>query len=773
MFYYSASNIFLIKYSQKNRKYINSLIVIMNKHKIIIPLIVVLLLLFSCNRNRNKNLQNKRELQKVENLKSFAKLYGYVRYFYPSDEASLVDWDKFICYGIEKVSEAKSKEELKTLLKQLFQPIAPQMNIYFSENKILKQKCDTTSDDKTLVTWQYKGLGLYKGSIYQNVRLGRVNLSELDYGISREFTENDFSKKRFELRINGLSANSTVEKIDLLSYVSNESNFIDTKLDTIVNGNVFQNLIIRGYFPENTKYVKLNIKLMGEGNIEIQRIKFLLFDEDNKADTLIFVDKDWDIDELNNWEISGIGYTYHIDSSKMATVLQIKSEEDVISGSIFKKSATLCEVVNKDLGNDLLCQIPLALNLPKEEPTFFKSDFDSLNNRIQNIKIEKTTANEETTRIGAVIVAWNIYKHFYPYFDVIPQNDWDVILGKTLAKAISDKNEQECLLTLRKMSSYLYDGHAVVMHKFTKSLKRLPIQFDYIDNKIVVVKSNNKNIKRGDILVEIDGSSANEIFNNLMALSSGSPQWKKVRAFMYFTLDDTNKIFDLKIKRDNNILTIQANRKGVFPEYQTKKAISKLQNNVYYVDLNRVTMKELNSKLADISTGKGVIFDLRGLQHSKIYPEFIGHFTDNTVLSQIWNIPEIIYPDMENIVGYDTSGRWIISPLKPKIKGKVVFLANENAISYSESFLSIIKYYHLATIVGTPTAGANGDINVFRTMGGFVFVFTGTKVLNQDYTQHHLRGVKPDIFVSPTIESIKNGRDEILEKGIEIIKNKI
>ena len=31
----------------------------------------------------------------IENLLAFAKLYGYVRYFHPSDAASSIDWERF------------------------------------------------------------------------------------------------------------------------------------------------------------------------------------------------------------------------------------------------------------------------------------------------------------------------------------------------------------------------------------------------------------------------------------------------------------------------------------------------------------------------------------------------------------------------------------------------------------------------------------------------------------------------------------------------------
>ena len=50
--------------------------------------------------------------QQINNPKTFAKLFGYVRYFYPGDEASGIDWDKFAIYGCSMVDKCKSQQVL-------------------------------------------------------------------------------------------------------------------------------------------------------------------------------------------------------------------------------------------------------------------------------------------------------------------------------------------------------------------------------------------------------------------------------------------------------------------------------------------------------------------------------------------------------------------------------------------------------------------------------------------------------------------------------------
>ena len=49
---------------------------------------------------------------------------------------------------------------------------------------------------------------------------------------------------------------------------------------------------------------------------------------------------------------------------------------------------------------------------------------------------------------------------------------------------------------------------------------------------------------------------------------------------------------------------------------------------------------------------------------------------------------------------------------KPYLGNKnVVFMTNGSAISYAESYMGYIEGYKLATIIGQPTAGTNGNTN--------------------------------------------------------------
>ena len=150
--------------------------------------------------------------------------------------------------------------------------------------------------------------------------------------------------------------------------------------------------------------------------------------------------------------------------------------------------------------------------------------------------------------------------------------------------------------------------------------------------------------------------------------------------------------------------------------------------------------------------------------------ELISHLLNEKDTSNSWmRIPKIIYPDQENITGYENHG-WDLEPKEPYLGDKkVVFITDGRAISYAESYMGFIEGYNLATIVGQPTAGTNGNLNSFNLLGDFYISWTGMKVLKHDGSQHHAIGVLPDIYVTKTVEGVKSGKDELLEKAIEVI----
>ena len=60
--------------------------------------------------------------QEIDNTASFARLYGVVRYFYPSDAAAALDWNHFAVHGVRQARAAGDVKALETALRALVRP---------------------------------------------------------------------------------------------------------------------------------------------------------------------------------------------------------------------------------------------------------------------------------------------------------------------------------------------------------------------------------------------------------------------------------------------------------------------------------------------------------------------------------------------------------------------------------------------------------------------------------------------------------------------------
>ena len=91
----------------------------------------------------------------IDNVAAFARLYGVTRWFYPSDAAAALDWDRFAIEGIRRVRGARTQAQLETRLKQLFAPLGPGIEI----GAALPRRPTEGPRNPELIAWHYQGPG--------------------------------------------------------------------------------------------------------------------------------------------------------------------------------------------------------------------------------------------------------------------------------------------------------------------------------------------------------------------------------------------------------------------------------------------------------------------------------------------------------------------------------------------------------------------------------------------------------------------------------------
>ena len=435
---------------------------------------------------------------------------------------------------------------------------------------------------------------------------------------------------------------------------------------------------------------------------------------------------------------------------------------------IFEYSPKPGEAINKEIIPGIFCCVPLSLNKDYNTDVLYSDKKFKLLKQQTDLISDTLTTNNKFVRLADVIITWNYIQHFYPYFNVV-ERDWDEVLLETLSESLRDKNKDEFLLTLRQMMSHLNDGHGYVQD-LNANDGRLPVKLDLVESQVIVISSKDSSkFKIGDIFLEIDDKNIKKELLKAEKYISGSKQWKRNRALNQICIGPKNIKTKIKLLRNKDTIICFALKDYDRYLKSDKPKFMEFDNNIFYVNLNNSLMKDIDIHIDKIIEAKGVIFDLR------VYPEnnheILSYLIDKKTSQNWMQVPQIIYPDHKNF-RFKKFG-WKLKPKYPQIKGEIVFITSSRAISYAESVLGFVEGYNLGEIVGQQTAGANGNVVCFSLPGNYIVQFTGMKVVKHNGSQHHTIGIKPTVYVEKTIEGVKSGRDEFLEKAIEVLNDKI
>jgi C-terminal processing protease CtpA/Prc len=422
-----------------------------------------------------------------------------------------------------------------------------------------------------------------------------------------------------------------------------------------------------------------------------------------------------------------------------------------------------------DLGGGVSCVVPLALHadaegtLPhaaavKPQPSKRPEGF-------------LPSGNDRATRLAAVVVAWNVFQHFYPYFDVV-KADWPATLRTALRAAATDEGEQAFLGTLRRLVAELHDGHGHVLSRGSTPWSLPPFLWDWVEGQLVITQvapAGAGRLKPGDVVVKVNCLPAAEALAQVEQMeSAATPQYRRHRGLSSLARGPKNSDLRLVIRPPAGApYTAVVKRTFGFGEVKEPRPdkVGEIKPGIWYVDLDRASDADFAAAVPKLAKAKGIVFDLRGYPRVSTTP--IGHLTDKPVTCAQWHIPITLYPD-RNKVTYSFSN-WNVQPREPRFHAKVAFLTDGRAISYAETYLGIIEHYRLADVVGGPTAGTNGNINPVRLPGGYSVIWTGMRVLKHDGRQHHGIGIQPTVKASRTLRGVRAGEDELLAKGAELV----
>jgi C-terminal processing protease CtpA/Prc len=190
-----------------------------------------------------------------------------------------------------------------------------------------------------------------------------------------------------------------------------------------------------------------------------------------------------------------------------------------------------------------------------------------------------------------------------------------------------------------------------------------------------------------------------------------------------------------------------------------------LSDQVAYLKLSSVRAAQASSYVDRAKGTKGLVIDIRN------YPsEFVVFALGSLLVDQPMPFARFTIGDLDNPGAFRWRGEPLtLNPQQPHYSGKIVILVDEISQSQAEYTAMAFRAAPQAMVVGSTTAGADGNVSQVSLPGGLRTMISGIGVFYPDKRPTQRVGIVPDVEMRPTIAGIRAGRDEVLEEALRQI----
>lgn len=377
---------------------------------------------------------------------------------------------------------------------------------------------------------------------------------------------------------------------------------------------------------------------------------------------------------------------------------------------------------------------------------------------------------------------WNIIEYWFPYRDQVPEN-WDTVLSDSLPKVAVAETAEAYQLAMIELIARVHDSHA----NLWSSLKvrpptgtcQLPVNVRFVEGRPVISgyaakAGETSGMKPGDIITELDGVAIAKLMERWTRYYAASNEASRLRDIaLQMTRGECGKA-TLRLRRNNVAIEIGSERVPLtelnaiaYTHDLPGETFRLLSKDVAYLKLSSVKVEQAAKYVEAAAGTKGLIIDIRN------YPsEFMVFALGSLLVDKQTDFVRFTQGDLSNPGAFYWGRPLSLKPEQPHYPGKVVILVDEFSQSQAEYTAMAFRSSARATVIGSMTAGADGNVSAIPLPGGFRSMISGISVFYPDKKPTQRVGIIPDREVRPTIAGIRAGRDEVLEAGIREIVGK-
>lgn len=470
-------------------------------------------------------------------------------------------------------------------------------------------------------------------------------------------------------------------------------------------------------------------------------------------------------------------------NSDMLTWIKSLEGENIKTTTVLKLSNAQIPLNNKWILNDSL----LDKNISQKLIEIQKTDLGNSNYYIQFERVGNPSFQNENPysdmkwddtgfKLLSLFRYWNMIEYFFPYKHLIDTN-WDDILLEYIPKIILSNDELSYKLTILGLIGEIQDSHANFWDKTLITFygnRTAPIEVGFIEDQPTIIKTfnqldSNSKIKIGDVIIKINDVQVKDVIETKIKYIPGSNYSTQLR--------DLSKIL-LRTNEDTIEVTFK-NELGLFKEKITtvdfkeinfwtvnKPSHESIDEDIGYIYSGALKRGEIDTIMSGFLNKKGLIIDLRG------YPsDFIPFSLGKYLMPKPTEFVKFSTTSMEKPGQFKFTPPVKVGVDNPDYyKGRVVILINEETQSQGEFTAMALSVSPNAILIGSQTAGTDGNISAIYLPGNVRTHISGKGVNYPDGTETQRIGIIPDIKIEPTIKGIKNKEDEALLRAIEYIK---
>lgn len=388
-------------------------------------------------------------------------------------------------------------------------------------------------------------------------------------------------------------------------------------------------------------------------------------------------------------------------------------------------------------------------------------------------------------RLLALYRYWNMIQYFYPYRHLTGEN-WPEVLREFIPRFINAANKEEYHLACLALTCRIHDSHATITGRnaVLDSLKGswvMPFRAGFIEDKLVVTGyyqdgagKENSNIAIGAIIEQIDGVAVDSLIVKYLPYTPASnyeTQLRDMAGLHGFLLRGKQSKAQLVTRNEHGLqaVTIQrvpfasvdpaADRKSESPAYKM------LPGNIGYIYPGKLGNVDFAKIRDSFARTKGLIIDFR-CYPSTFMPFTYGQwFKGNSSPFAAFTQVSLTRPG--SVLYSDTVSNGM--PNAGYYPGKIIIIVNARTQSQAEYTAMALSTAYRVKILGSTTAGADGNVSEIVFPGGIKTMISGIGVYYPEGTETQRRGLKIDIPAKPGITGIRAGKDELLEKAINVI----